>query len=130
MLPIAAIAILVGIKEAVKGSKSFTPEIVPAKFPANKDAFVTLSFSDYITAMQVERICLDAGIHGNGQNLFIISGIPYNSYDWQVPFVKCYSNSCKSSGEDAAKKYCEYNILALAPSDETDLGGLQRAKDF
>jgi hypothetical protein len=130
LLPIAAIAILVGIKEAVKGTSSFTPQTVPADFPDNNNAFVTLSFTDYLTAMQAKRLCENLGTDGSGGNVFIISGIQHKSFDWQVPFVKCDATYCKNQGEDAAAKYCEYNILALAPSSESDSGGMQRAQDF
>jgi hypothetical protein len=129
-LPILAIVILVLIKAAVKGTSSFTPQTVPANFPDNNQAFVTLSFTDYLTAIQVQRVCQLIGTDSSGDNVFIVSGIAYKSYDWQVPFVKCDATYCKNQGENANAKYCEYNILALAPSSESDSGGMQRAKDF
>jgi len=44
-----------------------------------------------------------------------ITGI--NRWEWPVPFVKCDSRRCLEDGEDASKKYCEYNVLGLAPGD-------------
>lgn len=103
---------------------------MPAYIPDEFDAFVTMSFSDYVIALQARRFCYDAGLDFNGNQMFGITGIPYMSYNWQVPFIKCDYRNCQSQGEDASQKYCQYNILALAPSTETDVGGLQRARDF
>jgi hypothetical protein len=130
LLPIFFVGLLVAVKKDVQNSQDFAPQFVPSYVPNNDDAFVTMSFSDYVTAMQARRICYDDGYDIYGNQLFGITGIPYMSYNWQVPFVKCDYRACQRQGEDAAQKYCEYNILALAPSTENDAGGFKRVVDF
>jgi len=130
LLPIAGVAILVAIKKSVQDTKDFAPQTVPANFPDNSDAFITLSFSDYLVAIQAPRTCYRNGTNGDGSPTFRISGIPKKNSNWQVPFVKCDFRNCQYEGEDASQKYCEYNLLALAPSSESDSEGFQRAKAF
>eukprot|EP00567_Pseudictyota_dubia_P009152 CAMPEP_0197432292 /NCGR_PEP_ID=MMETSP1175-20131217/377_1 /TAXON_ID=1003142 /ORGANISM="Triceratium dubium, Strain CCMP147" /LENGTH=139 /DNA_ID=CAMNT_0042960323 /DNA_START=111 /DNA_END=526 /DNA_ORIENTATION=+ len=109
ILPIAAVAILVGIKVSVENSQGFTPTTIPPTYLDDSDVLIPFSFQDYVTALQAKRICrLDP--YGG---YFSITGM--NRYDWPVPFVKCDSRRCKEDGEDASQKYCEYNIFGVAP---------------
>lgn len=79
-----------------------------------------------MTAMQAERICIEAT---NVPGKFNISGIYDGGFNWQVPFVKCDSRKCKTNGEDA-QPFCEYAQIGVAPSTSTDTGGVLRAEDF
>jgi hypothetical protein len=124
VLPIAFLGILVAIKDAVDGSGDGTAKTKDASLPRNIQAFTPLSFGDYVTAMRAERECVlrDFG------DLWI-SGINDGGYNWQVPFVKCDSRKCDTAGQDA-QQFCEYAIVAVAPSSSNDDGGLLRAEGF
>ena len=122
-MPVGFICILLGIKIALEGSSGFTPVTVPATFPGESSTIVPLSFSDYVTSLQVPRLCEPS--NPPDQWPFMISGY----YDNQNPFLKCDRRRCTGSGQDATT-FCEYLILAIAPQDESSLRGLARAKAF
>jgi hypothetical protein len=139
LLPPLFAFFLVLIKNAVDNSESFRAEIVNATFPDY--SLTPFSFTDYITAMRAKRICVyanststDVAIPGfddyqynyDSSNLYDISGILDNGFNWQVPFVKCDSRKCDFAGQDALP-FCEFAILAVAGSDT---GGQERAKAF
>jgi hypothetical protein len=88
-----------------------------------------VSFTDYVTAMQATRVCQTAIDPWSSQTELWISGIYDQGYNWQVPFVKCDSRKCEEDGQDA-QPFCEYAIVAVSPSSETDAGGLDRAETF
>lgn len=141
------------IKIAVDNTENFAPVEVDAIFPTNNDALKIFSFADYVTALQAKRTCTDndsfavpewAGDFGRslqeggppsgasgGPSLggMGISGIYFNGYNWQVPFVKCDSRFCEEEGVDASG-LCEYMALGVAPSSSTDTVGLQQAEAF
>ena len=125
-MPVGFVCILVAIKVNLEDSPGFSPETVEAQFPDNTQTVIPLSFTDYVTAMQAERIC-EPSLSGFG-----ITGMPDPAgyYVWQVPFVKCDSRRCKEVGEDAATKYCEYQVLGVAPMNEGDAVGKARAESF
>jgi hypothetical protein len=128
------------IKNAVDNSGSLEAEIVNATFPDY--SLTPFSFTDYLTAMQAKRICVNATNASNGttipgysdyqdnsittSNPYDISGIYDNGFNWQVPFVKCDSRQCDFEGQDALP-FCEFAILAVAGSDA---GGQERAEAF
>ena len=120
-LPIAFVAILVAIKNAVKDTEGFQAETINATFP--EIAYTPLTFRDYVTAMQAEHTCI-----GDGSD-FYITGVPDQGYNWQVPFVKCDSRRCEQHGEDA-QEYCQFGIIGVSPSDANDVGGQSRVDDF
>jgi len=123
ILPVAFVGILVGIKSAVENTDAFKPRVVPATYPASADVLKGYSFHDYLTSLSAEKRCMA----GWGPTGYLITGIdPYNN---PVPFMRCDSRRCESVGEDAVP-YCEFNILALAPSDEDDALAEQRVDDF
>ena len=104
------------IKNAVQRNASdFEQTEVNATFPVDNEAVTPLSFTDYVTALRAERVCLASGI----------SGINNGGYNWMVPLVKCDSRECEFGGQDAVQ-FCEYGIIAVAGID----GGEVRAKDF
>jgi hypothetical protein len=130
---------LVLIKNAVDNSGSLEAEIVNATFPDY--SLTPFSFTDYITAMRAKRVCVKANQNSSGMtvpgfdqyeysydssNLFDISGIFDDGFNWQVPFVKCDSRKCDFEGQDALP-FCEFAILAVTGSDA---GGQERAKAF
>jgi ATP-binding cassette subfamily A (ABC1) protein 3 len=47
----------------------------------------------------------------------------------KFPFVKCDSRQCDYDGEEAYQ-YCVYPILAVAPKEAGDTGGMERAEQF
>jgi hypothetical protein len=120
-LPLAFIGVLIAIKNSVADNENFKTVLHNAIIPKNFDAFTPLSFRDYVTAMQAKHICI-----GRPEDLFEISGIPSQGYNWQVPLVKCDSGKCRENGEDA-ERYCTYSLIALTGSDA---GGKARAKNF
>jgi len=125
ILPVAAVAILVGIKKAVESSSNFTPKEIPAKMRGTGpfDTISPFTFQDYVTALQAKRRCIKAP-YGD---FYTISGI--DQFTWPVPFVKCDSRKCKADGESAVP-YCEYNVLAVAPSDFGDATARARVNSF
>ena len=123
LLPVAFVGILVGIKRAVENTDTFKPRVVPASYPSADDVLRGYSFLDYLTALSAEKRCAA----GWGPTGYLISGVdPYNN---PVPFLRCDSRLCRSVGEDAVP-YCEYSILALAPSAEDDALAERRVDDF
>lgn len=131
---------LVAIKKSLEGTSGFSPETVVPKFPKNPNATIPYSFHDYVTAIQAKRICYKVeGIEGIPDD-FRITGMDFfaqeaeddsEKYTWlQVPFVKCDPEGCQDIGEDAASKFCEYQILAVAPQDATMTTGVDRAASF
>ena len=111
--------ILYSIKKAIGDTDG---EIVDAVFPQNENAFVPLSFKDYLTALQAQRICIGP----NSEGEYEITGMNRRSFDWQVPFVRCDTFNCLENFTDA-QNYCEYSILALSG---TNTGGIERAETF
>jgi hypothetical protein len=146
-LPIAFVGILLAIKNAVEGTSSFAPQVIEAFYPANNVTYTPLSFGDYLTALQAQRVCIPTppgspgvdgftfGGTGGGSsptttnNGFSITGIANQGYNWQVPFVKCDSRQC-TKNDTSAMEFCEFGAMGVAPSAEDDAGGLERAKDF
>jgi hypothetical protein len=126
VLPIAFLGILVAIKGAVEGSA----ELIPAVFPGSEITFTPLSFGDYVTALRATRECVVGSVDpATGEEDLWISGIDDAGDNWQVPFVKCDSRECERDGQDA-QLFCEYAMVAVAPSSAQDEGGLARAKVF
>lgn len=126
-MPVGFVCILVAIKASLDDNENFSPQPVEAEIRTNEDAFITLSFTDYVTAIQAQRICVDST---SSPDEFDITGMPINNYNWQVPFVKCDSRACKARGEDARSDYCEYPVLAVAPKNEGDSVALGRLDSF
>jgi len=126
-LPIAFVAILVAIKNAVKDTEGFQAETINATYP--EAAWTPLTFRDYVTAMQAEHTCIEGINNQTGQLDFWITGVPNQGYNWQVPFVKCDSRRCERNGEDA-QEYCQFGIIGVSPSDANDVGGQSRVDDF
>jgi hypothetical protein len=114
-LPIIFVGFLVLIKESVENSDSFAPVTVSESFPANSDSVQFFSFTDYVTALQADRKCVesasipwrsggeDSAAGGYDDSGLSISGIFNKGYNWQVPFVKC-------------DRYVEYYIVPLNSS--------------
>lgn len=126
-LPVAFVAVLVAIKNAVKNSDGFQTETVNATFP--EFAYTPLTFRDYVTAMQAKHKCIEGVNPRTGQLDFWITGVPDQGDNWQVPFVKCDSRRCKQDGEDATE-YCQFGVVGVSGSQAGDFGGLSRARDF
>ena len=114
------------IKNAVGDSET---KIIPAFLPDETEAFTPLSFSDYVTAMRATRECELYTDAKTDYSALWISGIQDEGSNWQVPFVKCDSRECEFPGQDA-QPFCEYAIVAVAPSSADDAGGLERATAF
>ena len=124
--PVFCIFILVAVKISLQNNKSFSPQVIEAEFPGNNQAIIPFSFNDYVTAIQAKRVCFIEPSTGE----WAVSGIDFRGYGWQVPFVKCDSRACQEEGEDASFKYCQYQILALAPMNSTSSVGKVRAESF
>lgn len=114
LLPCCFIGLMVWIKNAADDSSSFEQTTKNATFP--ESSVTPLSFTDYVTALRAERVCL-------GPN--VISGYQTGGNNWMVPLVKCDSRECLISGLSALP-YCEFNIIALAGIN----GGETRATAF
>lgn len=127
--PILFILVMVAVKVSLQDNPSFSPEVVPPSFPPNEDAIITYSFNDYVTAIQAKRQCF-AQINPYNSNPWAITGLENQGYNWQVPFVKCDSRACQAAGENAAELYCQYQILAVAPSNSSDTIGIARSLSF
>ena len=108
-MPILVVGLLILIKNPAEDSVFIKPQIIPANFPTSDDTITPLSFTDYITALQAQRVCL-AGKGRRGK----ISGITNN---WAVPFVHCDQRLCPFRDADGIP-YCEYRSLGLAPINE------------
>jgi hypothetical protein len=108
ILPVLGVYILIAIKNAsTSGGDDAEADVVPSSFPS--EALTPLSFRDYLTAAQAKRVCVN---EGNGN--FTITGMNPDSYNWQVPLMKCDSRLCTTHGQDAASTVCEYNIIGVA----------------
>jgi len=150
-LPICFVWMLVAIKNAFGGDDGAS-ETIPASTPDNVyDVYRPLSFLDYVTTLQVPRICekseysyisfdddgnFSSSYAEDGNSFysyygdpFDISGMPYGSSDWQNPFVRCDNRLCNETGQDA-QPFCEYSILAIAPYAQSSEAALGRAKAF
>ena len=80
--------------------------------------------------MQAERRCRSEPRSRRGfTHPYEITGIDRKGWNWQVPLVKCNSISCEYDGQDA-QPFCEYGMVAVAPSSPRDVGGAVRARDF
>ena len=132
VLPICFVGILIAIKNSLGGDIS--SELIEPTFPDPiMDVYRPLSFLDYVTTLQAPRTCVEAQKTGlvelDSEFLnsdFDISGMPFQSNDWQNPFVKCDNRFCSALGEDA-QSFCEYSILAVAAKSSAAQG---RAQDF
>ena len=122
-LPVGFICILLGIKISLERSSGFSPVTVPSTFPGDSLTIIPLSFRDYVTSLQANRVCEPSVL--TNQWPFQISGF----YDNQNPFLKCDRRSCTENGQDATL-FCEYLILALAPQVAGAARGLARAQAF
>lgn len=115
------------IKVSLDDDENFSPQPVEAEIRDNEDAFIIFSFTDYVTAIQAKRLCVPSAIDPNDLD---ITGMPIDGLNWQVPFVKCDSRACKKENEDARALYCEYPVLAVAPTTAGDAVGETRAASF
>jgi hypothetical protein len=121
-LPLAFISILVAIKSS---SNDLTADVVEATL--SDVAMTPLTFTDYVTAMRAQRVCLLAETDDVGNDAsFNISGIMDQGFNWQVPLVKCDSRLCTEHNQDATT-FCEYGMIAVAGNNE---GGRIRADAF
>jgi len=110
---------MVAIKNSVKRDEAIVYEaILP------DDALVPFSYSDYMIAIQSQKVCQTK----KDPNLEI-TGLQQNGKNWQVPFVRCDSRMCRYVGQDA-QPFCQYSILAVSGSAENDAGGRERAEGF
>jgi hypothetical protein len=123
LLPVGFICILLAIKISLEGSSQFKPVTVPASFPSSTSAIIPLSFRDYVTSLQAQRVCQPSSPGSEWE--FQISGY----YDSQNPFLKCDRRRCETNGQDATP-FCEFLILALAPQDTSSPRALARALSF
>jgi hypothetical protein len=118
-LPVFFLSILLIVKNNV-GNQERT--LVEPTFPDNSDAFTPLAFADYVTALQAQRVC---------EGPSALSGMPGNQTDWQIPFVLCDVRGCTEDNVgESGLEYCEYQIMGVAPSTETDAGGKARSEQF
>lgn len=123
-LPVAYIAILIAIKNSFEGSDSET-KIIEPEFPEAREAFVPLSFLDFVKINQAKKVC------DGDENNPSISVMPQQGFDTQNPFAKCDETKCegKEAGFDASE-FCEYTFLGVAPADPDDALAVGRAEDF
>lgn len=139
-MPILACFLLAALKETAEKSDHFKPRIIEANLPSDRQAVQIFSFTDYVTALQAKRICLNKTNSDTTtskknwhkaklKHPFDISGMPEHSRNWQVPFIQCDSRLCQQDGEEAYK-YCRYPKLGLAAKDADDAGGLETAQEF
>ena len=129
VLPVGFAAALLGIKTALDDGTSMDALEIPPQIRTDRDVLVPLSFSDYVTALMADRICIDVGLDDDGDIDFDISGLPQEGFDWQIPFLKCDERECEEDGQEAYD-FCEYHILAVAPKDASDTAGSSRAEAF
>ena len=134
ILPPLFVLVLVLIKYAVENAGNLdSSEIINATFPSI--SLTPLSFNDYITAMQAQRKCRSSNNTEDDDDMYDITGIFVNGFNWQVPFVKCDSRKCDKYYDDTgisaegldAIPFCEFAILAVAG---TNPDGQERARDF
>ena len=124
ILPICFLAILIAIKNSVENTDDFAAKKFDAVFPESVDAFQPLTFRDYETALQAQRVCL----FDNKAKKFNISGMPEQSRNWQIPMIGCDSRNCQYQ-EQPALEFCEYAILAIA-GDPLSQRSQDRARSF
>ena len=97
-LPICFVALLIAIKNATDDDDQ-TSNLVEADFPKNEDAFKPLSFYDYVTALQADRVCelQDRDFFGLPLpgSVLGVSGMERQSRNWMVPIVKCDHRRCE-----------------------------------
>lgn len=115
-------AILIAIKNAVENTDDFAAKKVEAKFPEH--AVQPLTFRDYETALQAQRVCL----LNETTNRLYVSGMPDQSWNWQIPMIACDSRNCREPGQDALD-ICEYALLAVS-GDPTSPRSQDRARRF
>jgi ATP-binding cassette, subfamily A (ABC1), member 3 len=128
LLPIAFAGILVGIKNVIDTGDPIESLVVDPQLRSDDDVMVPLSFSDYVTALLADRVCIERG--GFGDDIeYDISGMPYEGKEWQVPFMRCDERECTATGQEAYD-FCEYYTLAVAPMTAGDTGGKERAENF
>jgi hypothetical protein len=124
MLPFCFVWILVAIKNAANFDDASANPTIPVFVPNDTVAWIPFSYTDYVRAFQVERICTSRKESG-----LEISGLPERGRGWQVPFIKCNSKHCQYLGQDA-QPFCEYNILVVTGAHADDIGGHARAAQF
>lgn len=79
-LPVAFVAIVVAIKNAVQRNtpEDFEAQLVPPVYPAR--SYTPLTFQDYVTAMQAVRKCTNIAMDGSPLMAMEITGIPNRGY--------------------------------------------------
>ena len=87
ILPIFFVYTLLLIKNSTEDDDQ-TAKLRLAFIPSDSEAYVPLSFHDYVTAMQVTRICeeqlVEEGWNGTVKTRLGISGIDRNGFNWMV----------------------------------------------
>ena len=105
------IGILVIIKTQTKG-EDFKPKNVEPKFPRNGDVVKSLSFRDYLNAINRTKTCIYKKRKEKGSETnYLISNM--SVADWPVPFLKCDTRKCDRKQEQNAADFCSVNILSL-----------------
>jgi hypothetical protein len=116
LLPIFGIVGLIVIKNAVENAGGLDSEIIPPSFPSPEKTFVPLTFGDYLTALQAQRLCIkntEEEMKRTGTELqYHITGI--DPTNWQIPLVKCDSLGCRNHLQEATRTVCEYNQIGIA----------------
>jgi hypothetical protein len=107
-VPLVFIFVMYSLYSGADWAPVIESPIVPVSFP--EEPFIPFSFSDYVTALQSQKVCT-RDFDGN----FAITGIHKQGKDWPVPFVRCDSRKCQFLGQDAID-FCEFSIIAVAPS--------------
>lgn len=115
-LPVFMLLAVLLLKSVAPGKNtSKKTKFYNTTIPNASEAFIPLTFGDYVTALQANRTCYRIS-QGRYKGLLGITGMPNGQYDWQVPFVRCNDMQCKSVGQDA-QPFCEYLILGVAAED-------------
>lgn len=78
---------------AVEDSGTFAPEEIPAYFPDNNDTWRIFSFSDYVTALQAKRQCMETDAFpgrspAGAKRAFSITGIYGQGFSWYELYLK------------------------------------------
>ena len=88
ILPVFFVYILLLIKNSTSEDDK-TTKIEPAFYPTNEEVWTPLSFQDYVTAMQAERVCVmqewpryRSGNDVRMERKLGISGMEANSFNW------------------------------------------------
>lgn len=126
LLPVGFVGVLLGIKIASQDSPSFAATTVPPLLPPNSMAYSPLSFRDYVTALQAQRQCILVSEPSSSSSSpsWQVTGMASDSYNWQVPFVKCDSRRCMNE----SSQVCEYTRLGVSGTDAAN--GSSRARAF